>query len=240
MVIQLNSTAGSKNDIVVFPQERKTFLKDFDDKETYKVQIQRKPKTANFDDLEDDNMNQPQRNYLHLRPNGKENSGIKRQEYYQKHNKDTEFKHVLNEDDFDRVRMQDLKMSQQIEDMEDIGEDYDEDEDDDDDLEEEDDDYDYDDTNEEQERIQQSKLKTNPVFKPGDFGDIKGLEYYRKPKLKYENVPGQTKIKPTEAPSLIENGIYWSSHVESLIPKGKLPNKTVTEIYAIQIPLASC
>ena len=208
MVIQLNASAGSMNEVVVFPQEGKLFMKDFDDVENYKVQIQRKPKTANFDESVDDNLDD-QSNHQFL-SNLEENSELLRKELNPSLNKDTLNKDLFNGDE-------ELKRLQEIEEMEDIGEDYDDDE--------EEDEYDYDDNTEEEPvnmvKIHQKKLKTNPVFKPGDFGDIRGLEYYRKPKLKYENLPEpEVKIKPTEAPSLVENGIYWASYVESQIPEG--------------------
>lgn len=91
---------------------------------------------------------------------------------------------------------------------------------------------------------------TNPPFKPGDFGDIKGFEYYRKPKLKYAEVENiQLKNKETDdkqnllrdsianqndkgeaetKKDLTENGIFWSQYVESLIPKGKIISATKT------------
>ena len=212
MVIQLNASAGSMNEVVVFPQEGKLFMKDFDNVENYKVQIQRKPKTANFDESEDDNLDD-QSNHQ-FQSNVEENSELLRKELNPSLNKETLNKDLFNSDE-------ELKKLQEIEEMEDIGEDYDDDDDDDD----EEDEYDYDDNTEEEPlnmvKVHQNKLKTNPVFKPGDFGDIRGLEYYRKPKLKYENLPEpEVKIKPTEAPSLVENGIYWTSFVESQIPKG--------------------
>ncbi|KAH3857751.1 hypothetical protein DPMN_100366 [Dreissena polymorpha] len=69
----------------------------------------------------------------------------------------------------------------------------------------------------------------NPVFKPGDFGDIHGLEFFTKPKLKYEEVKdeeahklisSQKQVKPTKSTSLT-NGIFWTDFVESIVPKGQ-------------------
>lgn len=78
------------------------------------------------------------------------------------------------------------------------------------------------------ENIRDYKLATNPPFKPGDFGDITGLEYKAKPNLQYErvnnkvdNVKKTKMVKTTpKAVDLTDNEIYWSSYVEALIPKG--------------------
>lgn len=81
--------------------------------------------------------------------------------------------------------------------------------------EEDDDDYDYD-----------AETATNAPFKPGDFGDIRGLEFYQKPKLKYSEVSSDTgrqqNKEKTEVSgqALVQSGIFWTDYVESLIPKG--------------------
>ena len=76
-------------------------------------------------------------------------------------------------------------------------------------------------------KVKDYEFPTNAPFKPGDFGDIRGLEYYAKPKLQFEQVKveekklqlAQTTKRPT--PDLTGNKIYWSKYVETLIPKGK-------------------
>lgn len=97
----------------------------------------------------------------------------------------------------------------------------------DDDIDEADDENDEDDYSQEKDY----EFPTNAPFKPGDFGDIRGLEYQGKPKLKYEHVKPDTsdnqhnvnlkmKTSKKRQEELIENNIFWSSYVESLIPKG--------------------
>ena len=232
MMVQLNSSADSGRDPVVYPKVNKVILNTFDDEEFYKVQIHRKPKTANFDDLEDES--QPQKDKFPENNNFQAGLGesFEINKEIKKHGKtkkltDNDNK-VFHEGDFNNepnYSDENLKNSKEIEEMENIDDDY---EDDEEYEEEENDEYDYDDTNDDKPNFklnnEQFKYKTNPVFKPGDFGDIRGLEYYRKPTLKVQDPqkhPPKPKLRATEEPSLVENGIYWSAYVDSLIPKGK-------------------
>lgn len=243
-MVQLNSSADSRSDPVVYPKANKVILNTFDDEDSYKVQIHRKPKTTNFDDLEDES--QPQKDKFLENNDFQAGLGesFETNKEIKKHGKtkkltDNDNK-VFHEGDFNNepnYSDENLKNSKEIEETENIDDDYEDDEEyeEENSNEEENDEYDYDDTNDDKPNFRQNneqfKYKTNPVFKPGDFGDIRGLEYYRKPKLKVQEQQEhpKPKLRATEEPSSVENGIYWSAYVESLIPKG-LSYTNVTKV----------
>ena len=240
MMVQLNSSTDPKEQPEIFPKEGK--ISEIIDHNIYKAQIRRKPKTANFD--ETDNEMSPANNENIINDNLHREVELKGE----------------TQKDLEKNNIQDDQMVEDMESIDDLykddydNNDYDDDlndaNDDNDDAvdsdeDDNDDEYDYDDNidqqynhkrNKEKNEIAQysNSLKTNPVFKPGDFGDITGLEYYRRPKLKVEELPNDIKVdpdkvseaksaaaKPTEKHVLIENGIYWSSYVETQVPKGK-------------------
>ena len=240
MMVQLHASTDPKEQLKIFPKEGK--ISEIIDHNIDKAQIRRKPKTANFDEM--DNEMSPSNNKNIINDNQHGEAELKRE--IQK--------------DLEENNIQDDQMVEDMESIDDLykEDDYDDDYDDDlndadddgnddaddNDEDDNDDEYDYDDNidqqynhkrNMEKNEIAQYSniLKTNPVFKPGDFGDIRGLEFYRKPKLKVEELPNDkvdpdkvsevelNAIKPTENHVLIENGIYWSSYVETQVPKGK-------------------
>lgn len=249
MMVQLNLSASSKKD-PIFPMESDKTFADLNGDEIYKGQIQRKPKTANFDDAEDESEPQMDTNFqdnLQFQPDFNSNKGIR--QYGKQHNIHTGIHDNINEDEAIKdMNYNDkyLEKPKEIEEMEDIDDEYD-DEDEyeyEDDDSDENDEYDYDDKiNDKQVQYKKIQLNTtNPVFKPGDFGDIRGLEYIGKPKLKVEEPQkdhrSKTKEipthKPTEEPNLVENGIYWSAYVEAMLPKGLSYNNITKLIRAIR------
>ena len=208
-------------------KEKSNFLNEFQANVIAKGQ--RKPKTMS---LEGDD--HTEENVVYQRKNKAidENNKLKNQarphsiksdrdtiKFLQKHYRHDNVK-TKNENTGNHGDIQDQdKFDDDDDDEEDDNDDYDDDydEDDDDNDEDDDDDYQYDDA-------------TNPPFKPGDFGDIRGLEYYKKPKLKYAEVEPVKKENPgtkdtaqdTEEKSekVLTNGMFWSEYVESLLPKG--------------------
>ena len=249
MIVQLHSSSESKQNPVILPREGK--LSEITDGNIYKAQIQRKPKTANFDETDNEINLSNGENFINehqLQPNRietvKVNEEMKAviQRISVRNVKDDGIKDKVNSyitNDADKNKGQ---RGEGVEDMENIDDQYQEDDDDDDDddqdEDDEDDEYEYDDDNDNDQKYDPNKdlepkilarhnkkLNTNPVFKPGDFGDIRGLEFYRKPKLKVEELRTDpekvSEAKPTEKPVLIENGIYWSTYVESQVAKGK-------------------
>jgi hypothetical protein len=223
------------------PKEKSKLLNEF--QANFVVKGQRKPKTMNLegDDHTEENLVYERRNKI-----VNENKKIQNQPRPQsiKSDRDTvkflqkHYRHdkAGNEnadnggEKFDDEKIEDDYEEENDDDYDDNDEDYDEDNDDndDDDADNDDadnDDYDYDDA-------------TNAPFKPGDFGDIRGLEYYKKPKLKYAEVDAVQKrnpddnhvlkhldndvVKAEEKPEkVLTNGMFWSEYVESLLPKGK-------------------
>ena len=263
MIVQLHSSKDSKEHPEVFPKDGK--ISEIIDRNIYEAQIRRKPKTANFDETDNEMNPSYDENVMdehQLEPNRIEKvkllSEIKPGDniYRYSNGDDIHDKHKSNANipnDANKNKGQNDKV---VEEMESIDDQYKEDDNvDDDDFDEDDDEgeddnddeYEYDDNDtdgqydvkndKEPNGIAQynNKLKTNPVFKPGDFGDIRGFEYYSKPKLKVEEIHNDvvkvseakprkakpTEAKPKEKPVLIENGIYWSSYIENQVPKGK-------------------
>ncbi|XP_053384416.1 four-jointed box protein 1-like [Mercenaria mercenaria] len=239
------------------PRAKSKFPNEF--QANFVAQGQRKPKTMNLggDDHTEDsivydrNNKITDENYNNEMHNQPKRHSIKSdrdtvkflQKHYRQGNiiESNKFENVLNNDNNGGENTDDEKYEQ--------GDDYENEDDYDkseDDYEEDaDDEYDDDDNNDEDDEYQYDDA-TNAPFKPGDFGDIRGLEYYRKPKLKYAEVDtiNVKKNKPDNFPvvkdgskhldshtvtyvkdkepekELIENGMFWSEYVESLIPKG--------------------
>lgn len=203
MTAQLQPPVHFKRDAFGFPRDRKVLVSEISDS-IYKAQIQRKPKTTNFEDFDEDN--------LSFKKNLKSQSVIE-----ENNEADATMKEFIKKESNIHYN------SEAIDEMENIDNQYEEDNDDYSDEKNEDiDDYDHDEIADAKPEIidlQQYRLKTNPVFKPGDFGDIKGLAYFRKPKLQFEEIQSNPLNK--EAPAFVENDIYWSTYVESQVPKGK-------------------
>jgi len=140
-----------------------------------------------------------------------------------------------------RIMNQNNALNNNVQDNSEVEQDYNQDESDDqnDDNEYENDEYENDEENNEENERQKNNfhenmkdVPTNAPFKAGDFGDYRGLEYYKKPRIRYEEVTENAQDVNNEDVrknvSLID-GIFWSQYVEGLIPKGK----TISKLYIL-------
>ena len=223
---------------------------DFDDFHNYFVaQGQRKPKTTNLEKETESDINVKDTNQFpsekleltyydkkesikesvnmkklnNLNTDNSENKRIKfESQDISRHNSDvlTFHKHLQEKND----------KFQGIKEIEDIDQDYEDEEYDGDDDDDEDDDFKYDD---EYYNDNEKEQTVNQPFKEGDFDDSYMYENFRKPKLLKEKTADhlnhdQRVIKGIDSnknpqrhiPNLVEDGIFWSPFVESLIPKG--------------------
>lgn len=183
--------------------------------ENFVLQVQRKPKTTNMEERTHMSKKLLKSSMDTL---NKRNNLLTNQDNKLSYNR------ILN-NQVDSIVKQSSNLNPEA--YNDYEEEYDDD-DYDDNYNDDDDDDDMDDEYDENEQ----EFPTNAPFKPGDFGDIRGLEYHgSKPKLKYERViPEKEKktSKPTIRPKplITDNGMFWSKYVESLIPQGKFSSAT--------------
>ena len=250
MMVQISPEDGIEDKISFRKQIRgsKKAINVEDEFHNYFVaQGQRKPKTTNLENDSENNLYEKEtyhdssekldHTYYQNDANDQQNiqtnlidKGLIDNKKYQE-----SFKYNDNQDGVLTFEKQNDNNKQTIEAIEDIDEDYNEDDDLEDEDDEDDDEYEYDDN---------KTYKTNLPFQPGDFGDLEEYGKFRKPQLQFEEISNtinkEGRNQPTEKkllqtlngrvsylnrdvrkfPKLVEDGMYLSPYVESLIPKG--------------------